>query len=130
MITFSSQLQQAYVPRRYTVIFAMYAFGMPRIACPTPEEAKRLPEEAKRLAEVICDIAKLAHRKKGKFILQSCGGKSIKMRLIPKIKKVESSAPTITFVNKDSYRLSFYDYLCNRCYYNQEQQEYPIYLDL
>jgi hypothetical protein len=123
MITFSSQLQQAYVPRRYTVIFAMYAFGMPRIACPTPEEAKRL-------AEVICDIAKLAHRKKGKFILQSCGGKSIKMRLIPKIKKVESSAPTITFVNKDSYRLSFYDYLCNRCYYNREQQEYPIYLDL
>ena len=34
MITFSIQLQQAYVPRRYIVIFGMYAFGMPRIACP------------------------------------------------------------------------------------------------
>ena len=34
MITFSSRLQQAYVPRRYIVIFGMYAFWMPEIACP------------------------------------------------------------------------------------------------
>jgi hypothetical protein len=46
-------------------------------------------EEAKRLAEVIGVIAKLAHQKKSKFIFQNCGGKSIKMTLIPKIKKVE-----------------------------------------
>jgi hypothetical protein len=51
------------------------------------------------------------------------------MTLIPKIKKVESSAPTITFVNEDSYHLSFHDYLCN-VLYNQELQEYWIYLGL
>jgi hypothetical protein len=50
--------------------------------------------------------------------------------LILKIKKVESSAPTITFVNKDSYHLSFYGYPCNRCFCNRELQEYRIYLDL
>ena len=50
--------------------------------------------------------------------------------LIPKIKKVESSAHTITFVNEDSYHLSFYGYLCNVCFYNWELQEYRIYLDL
>jgi hypothetical protein len=33
MITFSSQLQQAYVPRRFIVIFGMYAFGTAIIAC-------------------------------------------------------------------------------------------------
>ena len=38
------------------------------------------------------------------------------MTLIPKIKKVESSAPTITFVNEDSYHLSFHYYLCNKCF--------------
>ena len=74
-------------------------------------------EEAKRLAEVIGVIAKLAHQKKAKFIFQNCGGKSIKKTLIPKIKKVESSAPTIAFVNEDSYHLSFYDYYCNRCFF-------------
>ncbi len=52
------------------------------------------------------------------------------MTLIPKIKKVESSAPTITFVNEDSYHLSFHDYLCNKCFYNRELQEYRIYLGL
>ena len=87
-------------------------------------------EEAKRLAEVIGVIAKLAHQKTSKFIFQNCGGKSIKMTLIPKIKKVESSAPTIVFVNEDSYHLSFYDYLCNRCFFTRELQEYRIYLDL
>ena len=70
-------------------------------------------EEAKRLAEVIGVIAKLAHQRKAKFIFQNCGGKSIKTKLIPKIKKVESSAPTIAFVNEDSYHLSFYGYQCN-----------------
>jgi len=54
----------------------------------------------------------------------------IKMTLIPKIKKVESSAPTITFVNEDSYYLSFYDNLCKSCFCNRELQEYRIYLDL
>jgi hypothetical protein len=77
-------------------------------------------EEAKRLAEVIGVIAKLAHQKKAKFIFQNCGWKSIKMTLIPKIKKVESSAPTIVFVNEDSYHLSFYDYLCNRCFFTSD----------
>ena len=67
-------------------------------------------KEAERLAEVIGVIAKLAHLKKAKFIFQNCGGKSNKNMLIPKIKKVESSAPTITFVNEDSYHLSFYGY--------------------
>jgi len=87
-------------------------------------------EEAKRLAEVISVIAKLVHQKKAKFIFQNCGGKSIKNMLIPKIKKVESSSPTITFVNKFSYHLSFYGYLCNRCFFTRELQEYRIYLDL
>ena len=73
-------------------------------------------EEAKRLADVIGVIAKLAHLKEAKFILQNCGGKSITNMLIPKIKKVESSAPTIAFVNEDSYHLTFYDYLCNVCF--------------
>ena len=82
------------------------------------------PEEAKRLAEVIGVITELAHQKEAKFIFQNCGGKSIKTKLIPMIKKVESSAPTITFVNEDSYHLSFYDYLCNRCFYTPELQEY------
>jgi DNA repair exonuclease SbcCD ATPase subunit len=50
--------------------------------------------------------------------------------LIPKIKKVESSAPTIAFVNEDSYHLSFYDYSCNVCFFTQKLQEYRIYLDL
>ena len=90
----------------------------------------RHSEEAKRLAEVIGVIAKLAHQKEAKFIFQNCGGKSIKKMLIPKIKKVESPAHTITFVNEDSYHLSFYDYLCNVCFYNRELQEYRIYLDL
>jgi hypothetical protein len=64
-------------------------------------------EEAKRLAEVIGVFAELAHQKEAKFIFQNCGGKSITTTLIPMIKKVESSAPTITFVNEDSYHLSF-----------------------
>jgi hypothetical protein len=72
------------------------------IACP-PRLKRR-----KRLAEVIGVIAKLAHLKKAKFIFQNCGGKLITMTLIPKIKKVESTAPTIAFVNEDSYHLSFY----------------------
>jgi predicted mannosyl-3-phosphoglycerate phosphatase (HAD superfamily) len=66
-----------------------------------------MPEETERMAEVIGGIAKLAHRKEAKFIFQNCGGKSIKNTLIPKIKKVKSSARTITFENKDSYHLSF-----------------------
>ena len=33
MITFSSQLQKAYVRRRYIVIFGMNAFGKAGIAC-------------------------------------------------------------------------------------------------
>jgi hypothetical protein len=86
-------------------------------------------EEAKRLAEVIGVIAKLAHQKEAKFIFHNCGGKSITKTLIPKIKKVELSAPTIAFVNEDSYHLSFYDY-CNVCFYNRGLQEYRIYLDL
>jgi hypothetical protein len=73
-------------------------------------------EEAEWMAEVIGVIAELAHRKKAKFIFHNCGGKSIKNTLIPEIKKVISSARTITFVNEDSYHLSFYDYLCNRCF--------------
>jgi hypothetical protein len=73
-------------------------------------------EEAERMAEVISVIAELAHRKKAKFIFQNCGGKSIKKKLIPKIKKVESSAPTIAFVNENSNHLSFYDYQCNVCF--------------
>jgi hypothetical protein len=36
---------------------------------------------------------------------------------------------TLTFVNEDSYHLSFYGYLCNVCFYNRELQEYRIYLD-
>jgi hypothetical protein len=87
-------------------------------------------EEAERLAEVIGVIAKLAHLKKAKFIFQNCGGKSITNTLIPKIKKVESSAPTIAFVNEDSYHLSFYDYSCNVCFFTRKLQEYRIYLDL
>ena len=87
-------------------------------------------EEAKRLAEVIGDFAELVHQKEAKFIFQNCGGKSITKKLIPKIKKVESSAPTITFVNEDSYHLSFYGYQCNRCFFTRELQEYRIYLDL
>ena len=87
-------------------------------------------EEAERMSEVISVIAELAHRKKAKFIFQNCSGKSIKNTLIPKIKKVISSARTITFVNEDSYYLSFYDYQCNRCFFTRELQEYRIYLDL
>ncbi len=87
-------------------------------------------EEAKRLAEVIGVIAKLAHQKEAKFIFQNCCGKSIKKTLIPKIKNVESSAPTIAFVNEDLYHLSFYGYQCNVCFYNRKLQEYRIYLDL
>ena len=87
-------------------------------------------EEAERMAKVIGVIAKLAHQRKAKFIFQNCGGKSITKTLIPKIKKVESSAPTIAFVNEDSYHLSFYGYLCNRCFFTRELQEYRIYLDL
>jgi hypothetical protein len=87
-------------------------------------------EEAERMAEVIGVFAKLAHQKETKFIFQNCGGKSIKMMLIPKIKKVESSAPTIAFVNEDSYHLSFYGYQCNRCFFTRELQEYRMYLDL
>ena len=67
------------------------------------------PEETERMAEIIGGITKLAHQKEAKFIFQNCGGKSIKNMLIPKIKKVKSSARTITFENKDSYHLSFYD---------------------
>jgi hypothetical protein len=63
------------------------------------------------MAGVIGVITKLAHRKEAKFIFQNCGGKSIKTKLIPKIKKVDSSAPTITLVNVDWYHLSFYGYL-------------------
>ncbi len=65
-------------------------------------------EEAERMDEVIGVITELAHRKEAKVIFQNCGGKSIKKMLIPKIKKVESSAPTITFVNKFLYHLSFH----------------------
>ena len=85
-------------------------------------------EEAEQMAEVISVITKLAHRKEAKFIFQNCGGKSIKTKLIPKIKKVDLSAPTITFVNEDSYHLSFYDCQCNVCFCNREIQEYRIYL--
>ena len=88
-----------------------------------------MPEEAKVLAEVIGVIAELAHQKKPNSSFQHCGGKSVKKTLIPKIKKVESLAPTITFVNEDSYHLSFYDYQCNVCFCNWEIQEYRIYLD-
>ena len=87
-------------------------------------------EEAERMAEIISVIAELAHKKKAKFIFQNCGGKSIKKTLIPKLKKVESSAPTIAFVNEDSYHLSFYDYQCNVCFCTGELQKYRIYLDL
>jgi hypothetical protein len=87
-------------------------------------------EEAERLAEVIGVIAKLVHLKKGKFFFQNCGGKSITKKLIPKIKKVESSAPTIAFVNEDSYHLLFYGYQCNVCFFTRKLQEYRIYLDL
>ena len=87
-------------------------------------------EEAKRLAEVICVFAELAHQKKAKFIFQNCGGKSITKTLIPKIKKVKLSAHTITFINEDSYHLSFYGYQCNRCFFTRKLQEYRIYLDL
>jgi hypothetical protein len=87
-------------------------------------------EEAKRLAVVIGDFDELAHQKEAKFIFQNCDGKSIMKKLIPKINKVESSAPTITFVNEDSYHLSFYGYQCNRCFFTRELQEYRIYLDL
>jgi hypothetical protein len=87
-------------------------------------------KEADKMAEDIGVITKLAHQKKAKFIFHNCGGKSIKNTLIPKIKKVISSARTITFVNEDSYHLSFYDYLCNRCFFTRELQEYRIYLDL
>jgi len=97
MIAFSSQLQKDYVPRWYIVIFGMNAFGTVRIAC----------------AEVIGDFAELVHQKEAKFIFQDCGGESIKTKLILKIKKVELLAPTITFVNEDSYHLSFYGYQCN-----------------
>jgi len=55
---------------------------------------------------------------------------AIIISFIPKIKKVKSSAPTIAFVNEDSYHLSLYDYYCNRCFFTRELQEYRIYLDL
>jgi chemotaxis protein histidine kinase CheA len=87
-------------------------------------------EEAERLAEVICVIAEIAHLKEAKFISQNCGGKSITKKLIPKIKKVESSAPTIAFVNENSNHLSLYDYQCNVCFCTGELQKYWIYLDL
>jgi hypothetical protein len=87
-------------------------------------------EEAKRLAEVIGVFAELVHQKEAKFIFQNCSGKSITTTLIPKIKKVELSTPTITFVNEDLYHLSFYGYQCNRCFFTRELQEYRIYLDL
>jgi DNA segregation ATPase FtsK/SpoIIIE-like protein len=87
-------------------------------------------EEAERLAEVICVIAELAHLKEAKFISQNCGGKSITKKLIPKIKKLESSAPTIAFVNENSNHLSFYDYQCTVCFCTGELQKYWIYLDL
>jgi hypothetical protein len=77
-------------------------------------------EEAKRLAEVISAFAELVHQKDARFIFQNCDGKSITTTLIPKIKKVESSTPTITFVNEDSYHLSFYGYQCNRCFFTRE----------
>jgi len=87
-------------------------------------------EEAERMAKVIGVIAKLAHQRKAKFIFQNCGGKSITKMLIPKFKKVESSSPTIAFVNEDSYHLSFYGYQCNRCFFTRKLQEYRIYFDL
>jgi len=87
-------------------------------------------EEAEWMAEVIGVIAKLAHQKEAKFIFQNCGGKSIKKTLIPKIKKVESSAPTMAFVNENSNHLLFYDYQCNVCFFTRELQEYRIYLEL
>jgi hypothetical protein len=87
-------------------------------------------EEAERLAEVIGVIAELAHLKGSKFFFQNCGGKSITKMLIPKIKKVELSAPTIAFVNEDSYHLSFYGYQCNVCFFTRKLQEYQNYLDL
>ena len=77
-------------------------------------------EEAERMAEVIGVIAKLAHQKEAKFIFQNCGGKSITTTLIPKIKNAESSSPTIAFVNEDSHHLSFYGYLCKRCFFSWE----------
>jgi hypothetical protein len=77
-------------------------------------------EEAKRLAAVICVFAELAYQKEAKFIFQNCGGKSITKTLIPKIKKVKLSAHTITFINEDSYHLSFYGYQCNRCFFTRE----------
>ena len=89
-----------------------------------------MPEEADRLAKVIFFIAELARQKTAKFIFQNCGGKPIKVTLIPKMKKVKSWARSITLVNKNSYHLSFYGYLCNVSFYNRELQEYQINLDL
>jgi flagellar biosynthesis GTPase FlhF len=127
-ITFSNQLQKAYgttyAPRRVRIVIQDECIRDRRnCICAT------MPEEL--MAEVvICVIAKLAHRKDAKFIFQNCSGKSIKNTLIPKIKKVKSSACSFTFINEDSYHLSFYNYQCNVCFYNRELQEYRIYLDL
>ena len=54
----------------------------------------------------------------------------MKATLIPKIKKVNLSTRTITFLNNDSYHLLYYGYLCNVCFTNQKLQEYWTYLDL
>ena len=86
------------------------------------------PEEAKRLAEYLVSSPNLLTKRKPNSSFRNCGGKSIKKTLIPKTKKVKSSAPTITFVNEDSYHLSFYDCQCNVCFCNREIQEYRIYL--
>ena len=87
------------------------------------------PEEAKRLAGFLVSSPNLPTKKKPNSSFRNCVGKYIKKTLIPKIEKVESSAPTITLVNEDSYHLSFYDYQCNVCFCNRDIQEYRIYLE-
>ncbi len=101
----------------------MNAFGMARIACPP-----HLKRRNGRLKILVSSPNLLTKKKTNSS--SNCGGKSIKNTLIPKIKKVKSSAHPITFVNEDSYHLSFYDYQCNVCFYNRELKEYRIYLDL
>ena len=50
------------------------------------------PKETADMAKVICVIAEFVHRRKGKFILLVCGGRTLASALIPKIKKETSSA--------------------------------------
>ena len=88
------------------------------------------PKETADMAKVICVIAEFVHRRKGKFILLVCGGRTLASALIPKIKKETSSASTIAFVNEYMYHLSLYDYFSKRCFSTKELQEYRIFCDL